>query len=165
MIIRLRRFSYAPTETEGILMLNDGTTFATIEQPWVPNPNGALGGKPFHSCVPDGMYRVMPHVSKSKGNVWIFWNPELGVWKFPQDHLETGDDGRDVCYMHSANWAAQLEGCVAPGLFRRPMLRKGQAFTENAVTSSGAAMRKLHEALGGSRQHILSIESALGARE
>ena len=163
MIIRLKRFSYAPTETEGVLILNDGTTFATIEQPWVPNPNGALGGKPFHSCVPDGMYRLMPHRSLSKGNVFIFWNDLLGVYKFSQDHTE--GRGRDVCYLHSANWAAQLEGCVAPGLARRCMLRKGEAVPENAVTSSAAAMKRLHELLGGSRQHILSIESALGAKE
>lgn len=165
MIIRLKRFSYAPTETEGIMTLDNGDTYNTIEQPWVPNPNGAIGGKPFHSCVPDGMYRMMPHVSKSKGNVWIFWNPKLGVWKFPQDHLETGDDGRDVCYMHSANWAFQLEGCVAPGLTRRCMTPRGGTTAAPAVTSSGAAMNKLHELLGESRQHILSIESALGARE
>ena len=165
MIIRLRRFSYAPTETEGVLMLNDGTTFATIEQPWVPNPSGALGGLPFKSCVPDGMYRMTPHVSKSKGNVFIFWNPENGVWKFPQDHLETGDDGRDVCYMHSANWASQLEGCIAPGLARMCMTPRGTTTSMPAVASSGATMERLHKALGGSRQHILSIESALGARE
>jgi hypothetical protein len=162
MIIRLRRFSYAPTETEGVLMLNDGTTFATIEQPWVPNPNGALGGKPNHSCVPDGMYRLMPHKSKSKGDVFIFWNPELGVYKFPQDHEK--DHGRNVCYLHAANWAIQLEGCVAPGLARQCMRRKGEAVAEPAVTSSGAAMNRLHKALGLG-QHILSIESALGARE
>ena len=162
MIIRLRRFSYAPTETEGNLILADGTTFTTIEQPWVPNPNGALGGKPFHSCVPDGMYRFMPHESKSKGAVFIFWNERLGVYKFPQDHQE--GRGRDVCYLHKANWAIQLEGCVAPGLARRCMVRKGEAVAENAVTSSGAAMVKLLQELGNC-QHILSIESALGAKE
>ena len=162
MIIRLRRFSYAPTETEGALMLDDGTTFATIEQPWVPNPNGFIGGKPSHSCVPDGMYRLMPHKSNSKGDVFIFWNPENGVYKFPQDHEK--DRGRDVCYLHAANWAAQLEGCVAPGLGRMCLQRKGETEAEPAVTSSGAAMARLHKALGD-HQHILSIESALGALE
>lgn len=163
MIIKLKRFSYSPTETEGVLLLTgSGESFATIEQPWVPNPNGALGGLPFHSCVPDGMYRLMPHESQSKGAVFIFWNDLLGVYKFPQDHKE--NYGRDVCYLHAANWAAQLEGCVAPGLTRRCMLRKGEAVPENAVTSSGAAMKRLHERLG-TGQHILSIESALGAKE
>ena len=162
MIIRLKRFSYAPTETEGVLILDDGTTFATIEQPWVPNPNGALGGKPFKSCVPDGMYRLMPHQSKSKGSVFIFWNEKLGVYKFPQDHMK--DFGRDVCYLHMANWAFQLEGCVAPGLARRCMAPRGTAVAQNAVTSSGTAMTKLIQTLGFG-QHILSIESALGAKE
>ncbi len=162
MIIRLKRFSYAATETEGILILADGQEFATIEQPWVPNPNGALGGKPFHSCVPDGMYRFMPHQSKSKGAVFIFWNEKLGVYKFPQDHEK--DHGRDVCYMHMANWAAQLEGCVAPGMARRCMVPRGATVAVPAVTSSGAAMKRLHDALG-TGQHILSIESALGAKE
>lgn len=163
MIIRLKRFSYAPTETEGVLLLTGtGETFSTIEQPWVRNPNGALGGKPFHSCVPDGMYRLMPHKSQSKGDVFIFWNPENGVYKFPQDHEE--GHGRNVCYLHAANWAIQLEGCIAPGLGRRPMRRKGEAVLEPAVMSSGAAMSRLRKALG-TGQHILSIESALGAKE
>ena len=162
MIIRLRRFSYAPTETEGVLMLDDGTTFATIEQPWVPNPNGFIGGKPFHSCVPDGMYRFMPHESQSKGAVFIFWNEKLGVYKFPQDHEK--DHGRNVCYLHAANWASQLEGCIAPGLARRCLTPKGEAVSLPAVTSSAAAMNLLHETLGDG-QHILSIESELGARE
>jgi hypothetical protein len=108
------------------------------------------------------MYRLMPHKSKSKGDVFIFWNPELGVYKFPQDHEK--DHGRNVCYLHAANWAIQLEGCVAPGFARQCMRRKGEAVPEPAVTSSGAAMARLHKALG-TGQHILSIESALGARE
>ena len=57
MIITLKRFSYGEYETEGVLIIGD-RLFATIEQPWTPNPNGAPGGKPFESCVPDGTYRL-----------------------------------------------------------------------------------------------------------
>ncbi len=162
MIIKLKRFSYSPTETEGVLLLTGtGESFATIEQPWVPNPNGALGGLPFNSCVPDGMYRLMPHISRSKGEVFIFWNAENGVYKFPKDHAV--ERGRNLCYLHTANWAFQLEGCIAPGLSRLCMVPTGMATAAPAVTSSAAAMARLREALGNG-QHILSIESALGAR-
>ena len=59
MIIRLKRYSYGENETEGQLIVGSNV-FATIEQPWTPNPNGAKGGKPFESCIPDGMYRIAP---------------------------------------------------------------------------------------------------------
>ncbi len=162
MLIKLERFSYSEDETEGVMILPSGRRFATIEQPWVPNPNGAIGGKPNHSCIPDGMYRLAPHESRSKGSVFIIFNPDLGVFKFPQDH-EKGK-GRNVCYIHSANWAFQLEGCIAPGIARLPMKSGRRDAVEPAVTSSGAAMSILRAKLGQG-QHLLSITSVTGASD
>ena len=161
MLVRLKRFSYSTTETEGVLTLPSGGQFATIERPWIPNPNGALGGAPSISCIPDGLYQLEPHTSKSKGEVYIISASGLGVYRFPQDHEE--DYGRDVIYMHASNWAFQLEGCVAPGLGRTPMRHKSRMQFEPAITSSGAAMTILREELGRTRSHILLITSRPGA--
>ena len=73
MIIRLKRFSYGRFETEGRLIIGD-KVFATIERPWIPNPNGAKGGKPFESCIPDGMYRLAPHTRPSGAKCFIIFN-------------------------------------------------------------------------------------------
>ncbi len=161
MIIRLKRFSYSETETEGVLIVGSNK-FATIEQPWVSNPNGAKGGLPFQSCVPDGMYRLSPFTRPDESEVWIFFNPSLGVHRFPQDHQK--DRGRNLCLIHSANWARQIQGCVAPGLSRLPMADPKTETIAQAVSSSGAAMRSLHKLLG-SGPHVLSITSELGASD
>ena len=167
MIIRLKRFSYGEYETEGILIIGSNI-FATIEQPWTPNPNGAPGGKPFESCVPDGMYALVPFTRPNKtgdkAKVYILSNPDNGVFKWPGDHDE--GNGRDLCLIHQANWARQIQGCVAPGLWRKPMVdpKSSQSWPAQAVSQSGKAMKSLRELLGEGR-HVLSIENDTGARD
>lgn len=164
MIIKLKRFSYGEYETEGKLIIGD-EIFATIEQPWTPNPNGAPGGKPFESCVPDGMYRLLPFVRpKNDREVFILSNPDNGVYQWPRDH-EPGS-GRDLCLIHRANWARQIQGCVAPGLKRQAMIDpNGESkYAVQAVNQSGDAMDRIVELLG-ERQHILSIENDTGAKD
>ena len=164
MIVRIKKFSYAPTESEGILTINEtDVKLATIAQPWVPNPNGAKGGKPFHSCVPDGMYQLLPWTSPSKGEVYIIYNPDLGVYKFPQDHAK--DRGRNLCLLHLANFASELQGCEAPGIKRALLENRRSGEIERAVASSGAAMDILRRTLGRDEPHILSIESVIGAHD
>ena len=168
MIIKLKRFSYSRTETEGVMIVGDtGLVLRTIEQPWVPNPNGAKGGKPFESCIPDGMYRLSPHERPTKegadAEVYIIHNDELGVYRFPQDHEEFF--GRNLCLIHKANWATQIQGCIAPGMTRYPMVDKRTGKIEQAVGHSGTAMAKLREALGREGHHILSITNETGASD
>ena len=164
MLIKIERFSYSKDETEGVMILPNGKRFATIEKPWVPNPNGAKGGKTFESCIPDGMYRLMPHESRSKGPVYIIVNDDLGVYAFKRPMGFEKDQGRRLCYIHSANWAFQLEGCIAPGLNRTPM-RPKDGMIMPAVSSSGSAMSMLRGMLGREKQHLLSITSVTGACE
>jgi hypothetical protein len=164
MLIRLKRFSYGEYETEGVLIIGD-KLFATIEQPWTPNPNGAPGGKPFESCIPDGMYQLTPFVRpKSGAEVYIITNPHRGVYHFPDQH--SFGSGRNLCLIHAANWARQIQGCVAPGLTRVPMVdKKGSSdWPVQAVGSSGAAMRRIRDLLGHG-DHVLIIENDTGARD
>lgn len=161
MIVKLFRFSYSPTETEGILRVGS-LELATIEQPWVPNPNGAPGGKPFQSCIPDGMYRLTYFQRPNGDNAFLIWNPDLGVYRNEDDH-EPGK-GRHLCLIHKANWAHQVQGCVAPGMLREAMPRPVDGFNAQAVRQSGTAMGKLYGQLKH-EQHILSITSTKGAKD
>lgn len=167
MIVTLERFSYSDTETEGVLTVGN-LRLATIEQPWVANPNGARGGKPSKSCIPDGVYTLRPWKRPDDGDddhaeedVWIIVNPELGVYKLPRDH-EPGR-GRNLCLIHKANFARHVRGCIAPGLHRQPMHDKKASRTVQAVQSSRKAMAKLRDMLGLENWHILSITSVTGA--
>ena len=167
VIIKLQRYSYGEYETEGQLIIGS-RVFATIEQPWTPNPNGFKGGKPFESCIPDGMYRLVrftrPTKEGSAAKAWMIFNPDLGVYRFPEDHDYFS--GRDLCLIHQANWASQIQGCIAPGLERRPMIDPKTGKMAQAVGASGTAMQDMRDLLGEG-QHILSItnESAFGASD
>ncbi len=135
MILRLRQFSYSETETEGVLTLTgDNTKFATVGQPWKKNPNGAKGGLPFHSCVPDGMYQLLPHISPTKGAVYLLFNTRLGVHIFPEHHEK--DFGRDLCLLPVGNYPDDVQGCFALGLKR--------ATKWHGVVSSPQAMALLN---------------------
>ena len=163
MLVRLKRYSYSETETEGVLTFPDGTRLATIEQPWVPNPNGVKGGKPFESCIPDGMYQLHPWVRPDGAQAYIIVNPDLGVYRLPDQMPLEG--GRYLCLIHKANWTTDIQGCIAPGTKRLPMLNPKTNRTEQAVSKSGWAMKTMNDQLGRLRSHILSIESVLGASD
>ena len=69
----------------------------------------------------------MPHVSKSKGDVFAIINRDLGVTLH-------GPSTRTYIYFHAANWPHQLQGCIAPGLELHPdtwgVAKSGLAFAE-----------------------------------
>lgn len=162
MIIYLKRFSYGKFETEGRLYIG-GQMFATIEQPWVENPNGAKGGKPFHSCVPDGMYRLAPHKRPNGDHVYIMFNHELGVYRLPQDHEK--NKGRDLCLFHKGNWALDVQGCIAPGIYRLPMDDPRTKWElDQAVARSAVAMNRIRGLLSDGN-HILTISNECGASD
>lgn len=160
MHVKLERYSYSMTETEGELLIRkDGRTysFATIERPWMPNPNGARGGKPMESCVPDGAYVLSPWTRPNGDEVYILYSPDLGVWREPDEHEP--DRGRNLCLIHSANFANEVNGCIAPGMIRTFMHGRP------AVGSSRYAMRSINELLGRERSHVLYISNETGASD
>jgi len=147
----LVRDSYGPKETMGIMMGSEGDVMAhTIERPWVPDPHH-VGGTSFESCVPDGIYQLVPHTRPNGDEVVALVNDDLGVWYQKNDR--PGTWGRYLVLIHSGNYVEHVVGCVAPGSARtiyenRPM-----------VTSSRATMEKLDV----QRYSRLIIESTRGA--
>lgn len=73
----------------------------TVECPWFNNT-------PNQSCVTPGRYEVEAHVSPRFGACLIISAPTLGVTK-------QGPSLRTHCLFHAANYASQLQGCIAPG--------------------------------------------------
>lgn len=66
----------------------------TVERPWE-------GNRPNVSCIPTGTYRA-----------------KLGTFKGKYANYELQDvPGRSAIEFHIANFASELEGCIAPGRY------------------------------------------------
>ena len=160
MNLTLERFSYADTETEGVLSVDD-FRLATIERPWVSWD--ARGGKPFASCVPDGEYILDPWTRPNRGEVYILSNPELGVYRLKDDRPR--GFGRYLVLIHVANYVGDIVGCVGPGTRRTVMKNRKTGKYERAVASSREAMKIITEQLGREETHRLTISSKCGTGE
>lgn len=159
MKVELVRYSYAATETEGVLIVGE-YRLATIERPWFPGPDP--GGAPFKSCVPDAEYQLVPFTRPSGEEVYALINPELGVYLHQADRPHA--TGRYLILIHTGNWVTDVVGCIAPGLKRLPMVNRATSRIEQAVSHSGAAMKKLRAVLKRD-QHVLVIRPRQGTRE
>lgn len=148
--LTLERYCYSETETEGLLWLNDYESLHTLERPWRP---GAPGGVPFESCVPDGTYRLKPHIRSNGDRVLALWNPDLHVYYTDQERA--GRAGRYLILIHVANWIEEIVGCIAPGMVRTI------ANNKRMVRSSRTAMQKI---MAGNYTHI-DIVPALGTED
>lgn len=157
MDLDLGRYSYAKSETEGVLSVGD-FDLATIERPWIAGETP--GGKPFASCVPDGEYILEPWVRPSGKEVYILYNPDLGVWKEKADR--PFGVGRYLVLIHIANYARNVVGCIGPGMRRSLLMDKKIGAYERAVSGSGEAMRVLRSQLGREGKHRLTIRSNCG---
>lgn len=110
--------------TLGRLALPSGFVVSTIERPWVQNKKGI-------SCIPAGDYTcVMTLSNRFKKKLYIL--------------LEVPN--RSGIRIHAANWAHQLEGCIALGISHGPEM----------VSQSQVAMHRFHEELDG-RKFTLHI--------
>lgn len=154
MNLTLTRHAYLPHVTLGELMAGD-LTLATIERPWLANPQGR-GGKLTLSCVPDGYYRLHPHRSERFGDTWALENIALGVYY--QQRPAGQAWGRTAILIHVGNRVKDVVGCVAVGM------RHGTLGGELAVLESGKAMERLRAAIGAG-EHFLEIKPTAGTQE
>lgn len=97
----------------------------------IERPN--LNNQPEISCIPEGRYLCSPFNSPTKGEVFLLTPTE------PRENIE----------IHDANWAFELEGCIAPGLKRTMMMYSGSKHPDYtgkicaAVSNSSTALMKL----------------------
>jgi hypothetical protein len=126
-----------------------GLIWETMERPWVPDPSGGgLGGDPGLSCIPVGAYTLVLHDTQKHPKTWALVNADLGVVADPTPGM------RSDILIHPANFASELEGCIAPGITRQ------NDGTQWMVTSSQVAMRQLQAALPWTLGHTLEIVQA-----
>ena len=132
----LVRDSYGDKETLGKLYDQDDNVLAhTIERPWIKGPD--LGGLSNKSCVPDGIYLLIPYTRTKDGSkVVALVNEELGVYFMKADRPEP--KGRFKCLIHAGNYVEDIIGCVAPGAGRT--IHKNRRM----VISSRSTMSKLN---------------------
>lgn len=147
MRLRLTRNALGPMSATGRLEVGSVAFYSvedravfTAEHPW---------GAPFLSCIPAGLYQLVPHKSAKHGDCWAMVNPALGVYRWPAD-VPSGR-GRFTCLIHAGNSDEDVEGCVAIGM------RSGIYKNRPGVFESQVAMRKLRGLLGVGSTHELLI--------
>lgn len=155
MDLSLVRLAYLPTATLGLLRVGH-ERFETIERPWVPDPDGP-GGEAQQSCIPDGRFVLRPWQSPKFGAVYLFEAPELGV--YATEKPAGAKYGRTHVLLHSANEAAELLGCVAPGM------RAGIVEGKHWVYESRRALARISELLGRTDVHSVTIRPTAGTGE
>lgn len=159
MLLTLIRFAYTSRVTLGVLRVA-GHQFATLEEPWIPDPDGPGGQRrePGHyeSCVPDGTYTLLPHDGAKYQNVHCLVNPALGVYQ--AGHRPAGQRwGREAVLIHSGNTTEDIEGCILIGLAHDGLERI-------KAGTSRIALDRLRAALGR-EQHQLVIRPINGTTE
>lgn len=149
MKLILRREPPHPDCTLGYLQC-DALSLVTIERPWIPSPTckGGLKGK---SCVPLGTYQLVKHNSPKHPYTWALVNHELDVIHYEGDDNDPDED-RATCLIHAANFALQLEGCIAPGTSTT------KSDGKYMVQNSRKAMEILRNALTWTDDHELTIK-------
>jgi len=128
--------------TFGLIVLDDGLSFATGELPWKNNDHGK-------SCIPAGTYRC--HWIRSPKHGWCYQ-----VMDVP---------GRDMIEIHSANFmgdvdrgkVSQLLGCIALGLSIGELTPSPNQEAQTAVLHSKDAIATFDDALQ-TRDFMLTIE-------
>lgn len=108
-MVKLYRESSQPTYTYGALVWNDTILCSTLERPWLDN-------QPKISCIPEGTYTAIAFNSPHNGDVWLLENTT------PRSMIE----------IHAANFAEELEGCIAVGI--RSVLNGRAAVVKSRTT-------------------------------
>lgn len=135
MNLTLTRSASTEQGTLGVLVAGS-LMLRTIELPWRDNAADK-------SCVPAGEYEFVPYLSPKFGSTWRLHNPALNVYG-------TGlvpEGGRSAIEIHAANFARELEGCIAVGLSGYPMLDPITHGVVAAIQDSQRALEQLREAL------------------
>lgn len=122
----LVRTETGPEGTFGLLSTDSGFSCYIVERPWLDNKQG-------ESCIPAGLYRFR----------WRKDSPLHGEVYEAEKVLD-----RTNIQIHSANWADQLLGCLAPGRaimdIKRPdgEIRKGVTSSRDATAGLVADLGK-----------------------
>lgn len=146
MIITLRREASRADGTIGALEIN-GKKFPTLENPARP-------GDKHDTCLPPGMYKLVPKQRASGEKAFAIVNPMEGVWETPTEvprHAVT--DARSAVFIAAGVTVDDLIGShIAPGKLR---LRRGFGWF---MEGSREAMNEIRTLIGTRFDLTLIIE-------
>lgn len=151
MRLTLYRAPSDSLQTDGVLVAPPLVPLVTIEQPWRASDEYPYG-EPFNSCVPTGVYELVPFRRQNGQAVWCLVNEDRGVYLSPQADKRT----RSVCLIHPGNTVEHTQGCILPGIERG--ILKGKRAVMRSGFRPGYAMDLLTSLLGPmSSGHTLEI--------
>jgi len=144
VITIVRQDVTASKGTPGIVNVG-GKVFHTLEQP-------SLGNLPFKSCIPNGVYQLVPWQSKKYGDCYVAVNEDLNVF-----HSESSEgrpaDGRFKClFFHRGNYVKNFQGCSGAGYSYIAKL--------DMVTSTRKACKELNKLIAEEGSYMLTIRSS-----
>lgn len=152
MYLFRKRDSLGPIATTGTLVVGD-QIFTGLEQPWMDN-------KPFHSCIPAGVYTLEPFNSDKHPDTWVMVNTDLHVYAEPGDiPPDLVAVARFTCLIHAANLVEDVQGCIALGMESGTMYNEALKRGEPAVFQSKKAMDLLRKLLVVGTTHTLEIRN------
>jgi len=98
--IKLVRYRFSDTSTQGLLFVNQQFVMHTLERPWLANKRNV-------SCIPDGVYPLV-YINKHQSH------------NFPYEHIAVmGVPNRSGILIHVLNYPRQTRGCIGVGLIAR----------------------------------------------
>jgi hypothetical protein len=151
LLLRREKPQPSPDCTLGFLFGPGDLSVVSIERPWVPWDKGRGGTKGI-SCIPLGTYRLVRHNTEAHPMTWALVNEDLDVIHQPRADRP---HARTAVLIHSANWAHELRGCIAPGT-RAACDDEGRYM----VQESRRAMALLKQRLPWTDEHTIEITEA-----
>ena len=143
MAIKLMRDNKSKEGTHG--------TFELGGRIWHSMEREDLGNAPFKSCIPQGTYDLIPHVSRKYGHCYIMVNEDLNVYPY-ENSPGRPDSGRYLClFVHRGNYAHNFVGCV--GASHGYDIEK-----DMLLSSTRAACEIVNEAVANEGSYELIIE-------
>ena len=125
--LKIERYEVMGDGTRSRVLLPSGDMLHGLERSW-------RGNKPNVSCIPDGVYAIVPHISPHFQECYALIGGTVGI--------EPGQGKRWGCLIHPANYPHELSGCLAIGL------RRDVRNEEPIIWSSRDACKILAEDLG-----------------
>ena len=111
-LIRAKKDTIDTTGTIGKIHLED-KTLISMEQPWNDNI-------PYQSCVPPGMYELIPWESTRYSSCFVIVNEKLNVF-FSKVSPNRPENGRFKCiFFHRGSYVRNFKGCSGLGETYKP---------------------------------------------
>lgn len=131
--LKIERYSTLGHGTRSLVTLPSGDQIHGIERNW-------LGNRPNISCIPEGIYALIPLLSASSGKQALYFCGGTVIPRF----ADQGPAGalRWGVKIHPANSPLELQGCLSVGLHAD--VRNGEAW----VSSSRDAVQLLEDEMG-----------------